>query len=48
MMMPEGVRVQQRTMCEYNVSTVYPVGFRGEDENLVSHGSYCERNYLMT
>jgi len=33
-MMPEGVRVQQRTMCEYNVSTVYPTAFRWEDGNL--------------
>lgn len=48
MMMPEGVRVQQRTMCEYNVSTVYPIAFRGEDGNLVSHGSDCARNYLTT
>ena len=48
MMMPEGVRVQQQTMCEYNVSTVYPTAFRREDGNLVCHGSDCARNYLMT
>jgi hypothetical protein len=47
-MMPEGVRAQQQTMCEYNVSTVYPIAFTGEDGNLVSHGTDCARNYLTT
>ena len=45
MMMPEGVRVQQQTMCEYNISTVNPIAFR-EAGNLVPHDSDCARNCL--
>lgn len=46
MMMPEGVKVQQRTKCEYNVSAVYPIAFREENAISVSHGGHCERNCL--
>jgi hypothetical protein len=45
-MLPEGVRVQQRTMCEYNVSTDSPIAFRGQNGNSVSHGGDSEETVL--